>query len=64
LFAANPFSGQTQMPGSVQNAAPATVMPASLCRAFVREQAVPVLVNEYPDGTSNRKPLTANSRKR
>jgi len=52
------------MPGSVQNAAPATVMPASLCRAFVREQAVPVLVNEYPDGTSNRKPLTANSRKR
>jgi hypothetical protein len=26
------------MPGSVQNAAPTTVMPASPCRAFVREQ--------------------------
>jgi phage-related protein len=52
------------MPGSVENAAPTTVLPASLCRSFARQQEVPVLVNEYPDGNSNRKALTANSRKR
>jgi phage-related protein len=52
------------MPGSVQNAATTTVMPASLCCAFVREQQVPVLECEYPDGSSQRKTLAASSRKR
>jgi len=40
------------MPGSVQNDTPATVMPASLRVAFVREQQVPVLENELGDGVS------------
>lgn len=40
------------------------MLPTSLSRACVREQAVPVLVNEYPDGNSNRKALAASSRKR
>jgi hypothetical protein len=31
------------MPGPVQNTMPTTVTPASLCRAFVRQQQVPVL---------------------
>lgn len=52
------------MPGSVESAASATVLPASLSHAFAREQALPVLVNEYPDGNSNRKALAPNSRKR
>lgn len=34
------------MPGSVQNAAPLTVLPASLSRAFVHEREYPVLDNE------------------
>lgn len=38
------------MPASVANAAPATVMPNTLCRAFAASRSYPALVNEYRDG--------------
>ena len=43
------------MPGSVHNATPLTVLPASLSRAFVHERAYPVLDNEYRNGESQRR---------
>lgn len=52
------------MPGSVQNAAPATVLPQSLCRAFAHERAFPLIENEYKNGESQRSVLATNSRKR
>jgi phage-related protein len=52
------------MPGSVGNAAPSTVLPWSLSRAFVRSQEYPVLDNEYAGGESQRSVLASNSRKR
>ena len=52
------------MPGSVQNAAPLTVLPASLSRAFAHEREYPVLDNEYRNGESQRSVQAANSRKR
>jgi hypothetical protein len=52
------------MPGSVQNAAPLTVLPNSLCRAFARSQEYPVVENEYRNGESQRAVLASNSRKR
>jgi phage-related protein len=52
------------MPGSVQNAAPATVLPQTLCRAFARQQAYPLIENEYRNGESQRSVLATNSRKR
>ncbi len=52
------------MPGSVQNAAPLTVIPASLSRAFVHEREYPVIDNEYRNGESQRSLQAANSRKR
>jgi phage-related protein len=52
------------MPGSVQNAAPHTVLPASLSRAFVHEREYPVLDNEYRNGESQRSVQATNSRKR
>ncbi len=52
------------MPGSVLNAAPATVLPLSLCRAFVHERAYPLIENEYKNGESQRSVLATNSRKR
>ena len=52
------------MPGSVHNAAPLTVLPASLSRAFVHEREYPVLDNEYRNGESQRSVQAANSRKR
>lgn len=52
------------MPGSVQNAAPATVLPVSLSRAFVHEREYPVLDNEYRSGESQRFVQATNSRKR
>jgi hypothetical protein len=52
------------MPGSVQNAAPLTVLPASLSRAFVHEREYPVLDNEYSNGESQRSVQATNSRKR
>jgi hypothetical protein len=52
------------MPGSVQNAAPLTVMPASLSRSFAHERDYPVVESEYRNGESQRSVQTANSRKR
>ncbi|MCC6362138.1 MAG: hypothetical protein IT165_01360 [Bryobacterales bacterium] len=52
------------MPGSVQNAVPATVLPNSLCRAFTRAQTYPVVENEYRNGESQRAALATTSRKR
>ena len=52
------------MPGSIQNAAPATVLPHSLCRAFVHEREYPILDNEYRNGESQRSAQASNSRKR
>jgi phage-related protein len=52
------------MPGSVQNAAPAMVLPHSLCRAFVHEREYPVIENEYRNGESQRSAQASNSRKR
>jgi phage-related protein len=52
------------MPGSVQNAAPLAVLPASLSRAFVHEREYPVLDNEYRNGESQRSVQATNSRKR
>lgn len=52
------------MPGSVQNAAPLTVLSASLSRAFVHEREYPVIDNEYRNGESQRAVQATNSRKR
>lgn len=52
------------MPGSVQNAAPSTVLPWSLSRAFVRSNEYPVIENEYAGGESERSVLASSSRKR
>ena len=52
------------MPGSVHNAAPAMVLPLSLCRAFVHTREYPVIDNEYRNGESQRSAQAANSRKR
>ena len=58
-----PFRQQI-MPGSVANAAPATVLPQSLCRAFAHERSYPLIENEYKNGESQRSVLAANSRRR
>ena len=52
------------MPGSVQNAAPAAVLPQSLCRAFVHTREYPVVDNEYRNGESQRSAQASTSRKR
>jgi len=52
------------MPGSVANAAPATVLPVSLSRAFTHERSYPLVENEYKNGESQRSVLSTNSRKR
>ncbi len=52
------------MPGSIQNAAPATVLPQTLGRVFARSQEYPVIENEYRNGESQRSVPANNSRKR
>ncbi len=52
------------MPGSVQNGAPASVLPHSLCRAFAHEREYPAIENEYRNGESQRSVQASNSRKR
>jgi hypothetical protein len=52
------------MPGSVQNAAQLTVMPASMSRSFAHERAYPVVESEYRNGESQRSVQATNSRKR
>lgn len=45
------------MPGSLQLAAPATVLPKSLCRSFTEQRAFPCDVSgPYVDGRSQRSP--------
>lgn len=51
------------MPGSVSNAAPSTVLPASLCKAFTHSREYAVDVNEYRNGESQRDKLVETSRK-
>jgi len=51
------------MPGSIANAAPATVLPQTLCSAFKHSRAYPLLLNEYRDGEAQRSLLAASSRK-
>lgn len=52
------------MPGSVQNAAPLTIMPVSLSRSFAHERAYPVVESEYRNGESQRSVQATTSRKR
>ncbi len=52
------------MPGPVANAAPAAVMPNSLCRTFVHTREYPVIDNEYRNGESQRSVQAATSRKK
>jgi hypothetical protein len=52
------------MPGNVSNAAPATVLPWSLCRAFGHSREYLIVENEYRYGASQRSKLTETSRKR
>jgi phage-related protein len=52
------------VPGSVQNAAPATVLPQSLSVAFTHERAYPLIENEYKNGESQRSVQATTSRKR
>jgi hypothetical protein len=52
------------MPGSVQNAVPATVFPNLLSRAFIHSRHYELLENTYRNGESQRTLLPADSRKR
>jgi len=52
------------MPGSVQNAVPAAVLPHSLSRAFGHAREYIVIENEYRNGESQRSRLVETSRKR
>jgi phage-related protein len=52
------------MPGSVQNAAPAAVLPLSLSRAFSHSREYPVVEAAYRNGESERRALASTSRKR
>ena len=52
------------MPGSVQNAFPAVVLPHSLSRAFGHAREYIVIENEYRNGESQRSRLVETSRKR
>ena len=52
------------MPGSVQNAVPAAVLPRSLSRAFGHAREYIVIENEYRNGESQRSRLVETSRKR
>ena len=52
------------MPGSVQNAAPLTVMPANLLCSFAHERAYPIVESEYRNGESQRSVQATTSRKR
>ena len=51
------------MPGSVNNAAPTTVLPHSLCKAFSHAREYAVVDNQYRNGESQRAVLVATSRK-
>lgn len=44
------------MPGSVQSATPAAVLPLSLSLAFAHSRQYPVSLNEFMDGTAQCRP--------
>lgn len=50
------------MPNNLQPAAPTAVMPKQLCRAFQEELRLEALINNYPDGSSDRLGLALNVR--
>lgn len=50
------------MPNNLQPANPTAVMPAHLCRAFQEELRLEALINNYPDGSSDRNALALNVR--
>jgi len=52
------------MPNSIKNAAPSTVLPQSLCRAFAHTREYPVMENQYRNGESQRSVQATTSRKR
>ncbi len=54
------------MPGSVSSASvtAGTVLPLSLSKAFVHTREIPTIVGLYKDGSSDRKFLAEDSRKR
>jgi hypothetical protein len=54
----------SHMPGNIANAAPTTVLPQSLSRAFVHTREYPVIDNEYRNGESQRSVQAATSRKK
>jgi hypothetical protein len=51
------------MPGSLQPAAPAGVIPATLCTAFTELREYAQLQNQYHDGTVQRTQLAQTSRR-
>ncbi len=51
------------MPGSVSNAAPVGVLPASLCTAFTEKREWASRLNEYHDGSRQSASPVATSRK-
>jgi hypothetical protein len=52
------------IPGNVRNAAPATALPQSLCKSFVRERAYPLIESEYKNGEVQRSVLPTNTSRR
>lgn len=52
------------MPGSVANATPSTVMPLAVARLFAESREVPGRVNEYRDGTVQRRREASTGRRR
>lgn len=58
-----PPGAKVTMPGSVQNAAPTTVLPWSLCKTFVHRREFAVIVNEYKNGEFQRSRQVETSRK-
>lgn len=50
------------MPGNVQVATPATVLPNALCKSYQRAQDYKMLVNWYPDGSQQRACLVVGPR--
>ena len=50
------------MPNNLNPANPAGVMPKNLCKAFQEELRLEALINNYPDGRSDRNALALNVR--
>ena len=50
------------MPQNVNGANPIGVMPKQLCKSFQEELRLEILMNNYPDGTSDRLALATNVR--